>query len=51
MLDTSYGFNNLLKEVPLLTYSRDISTSQASKKLYSKTLTPVKKLAPKSSDL
>jgi hypothetical protein len=31
MLDTSYGFNNLLKEVPLSS-PRDINTSPALKK-------------------
>lgn len=50
MLDTSYGFNNLLKEV---THSplRDTNISLVSKKSSSKTSTPAKKYAPKSKDL
>ena len=48
MLDNSYGFNNLLKEVHLSTF-RDTSTSPVSKKLYSGTSTPAKKSPPKSS--
>lgn len=47
MLDTSYGFNNLLKEVCISTF-RDISTSLALKKLYSRTSMPARKSAPKS---
>jgi len=49
MLDTSYGFNNLLKEV-LRGRPRDINTSQDLKKLSSRTSTPAKKSAPKSKD-
>lgn len=50
MLDTSYGFNNLLKEVSISTF-RATSTSLASKKLYSRTSMPAKKSAPKSNAL
>lgn len=49
MLDTSYGFNNLLKEVPSLSF-RDINTSRVSKKLFSRISVPVKRSAPKSKD-
>lgn len=48
MLDTSYGFNNLLKEVPL-SPSRDTNTSPDLKKSSSKTSTPARKSVPKSS--
>ena len=47
MLDTSYGFNNLLKEVPRLT-SRDTNTSLASKKSSSRTSMLAKTSVPKS---
>lgn len=50
MLDTSYGFNNLLKEVSIHSL-RDINTSQDSKKSFSKTLMLAKKLAQRSKDL
>ena len=49
MLDTSYGFNNLLKEVTIL-LSRDTNTSQASNKLFLKTLQLANKSALKSKD-
>ena len=49
MLDTSYGFNNLLKEVTIL-LSRDTNTSQASNKSYSRTSQPVNKSVPRSKD-
>ena len=49
MLDTSYGFNNLLKEVSLTTF-RDTNTSPASKKLSSRTSMPAKRSAPKLKD-
>lgn len=48
MLDTSYGFNNLLKEV-LLPPLRDTNTSPDSKKSSSKTSMPARTSAPKSS--
>ena len=50
MLDTSYGFNNLLKEVHISTF-RDTNTSQVSKKLYSGTSMRAKKSPPKSNAL
>jgi len=50
MLDTSYGFNNLLKEVCSHSF-RDINTSPVSKKLSSKTSMPAKRSAPKLKDL
>ena len=50
MLDTSYGFNNLLKEVTRLFIFRVISTFQVLRKWSSGTLTPVRKLVPKSKD-
>jgi hypothetical protein len=50
MLDTSYGFNNLLKEVTLHIF-RDINTSLVSKKLSSRTSMLVKKSPPKLNDL
>ena len=49
MLDTSYGFNNLLKEVPNLSL-RDINTSVDSMKLSSETSLPAKRSALKSKD-
>lgn len=48
MLDTSYGFNNLLKEV--LSFSiifRDINTSQDFNKLFLKILMHANKSVPK----
>jgi hypothetical protein len=50
MLDTSSGFNNLLKEVTKIP-SRDTNISQDSKKLYSKTSLPAKKSALRSRGL
>lgn len=47
MLDTSYGFNNLLKEVHISTF-RDTNTSPVLKKLYSRTSMRAKKSPPKS---
>lgn len=47
MLDTSYGFNNLLKEVPFSRF-RATSTSLGLKKLYSRTSMPARKSPPKS---
>ena len=47
MLDTSYGFNNLLKEVSNI-WPRDINTSPDLRKSSSRTLPPAKKSAPKS---
>lgn len=50
MLDTSYGFNNLLKEVTPISH-RDTNISQDSKKSSSKTSTHAKKSAAKSKGL
>lgn len=50
MLDTSYGFNNLLKEVPSVPL-RDTNTSQDSRKSFSKTSMPARRSVPKSRDL
>jgi hypothetical protein len=51
MLDTSYGFNNLLKEVSMHRLFRAINISQASKKLFLRISMHVKKLALKLSAL
>lgn len=45
MLDTSYGFNNLLKEVKIQLFLRVINISQASKKLFLRISMHVKKSA------
>ena len=51
MLDTSYGFNNLLKEViHFISLFRGINISQVSNRLSLKTLTLVKKLQAKLKD-
>ena len=50
MLDTSYGFNNLLKEVRLFS-PRDTNTTPASKKSSSRISMPARKSAEKSKDL
>ena len=47
MLDTSYGFNNLLKEVRV-TRARDINTSPDLRKSSSRTSAPARRSAPKS---
>ena len=47
MLDTSYGFNNLLKEVVSVTF-RGTNISPVFKKSSSRTSMPAKKSAPKS---
>jgi hypothetical protein len=49
MLDTSYGFNNLLKEVPPIPL-RDTNTSQGSKKSFLRTSMPARRSVPKSKD-
>ena len=49
MLDTSYGFNNLLKEVNMLIL-RVINIFQALKKLYSRTSQLANKSVPRSKD-
>ena len=51
MLDTSYGFNNLLKEVRSpSSYLRATNTTPASKKSSSKISMPANKSVPKSND-
>ena len=52
MLDTSYGFNNLLKEVcSPSSYLRATNTTPALKKSSSKISMPANKSVPKSNDL